>query len=91
MEPIAMHELLLPMSSEQLLDEGQIDTLEQMLVVRHAMRSTEYAFIDAVKRCREVGIDWERIDLALHRDSRDQGEVEGWAILDGVFAAEARL
>lgn len=75
---------------EQQLDEQQAASMDRMLTRRHQMRAATRAFIDAVKECRQFDVDEATIDMALHRDSRDRGETEGWAVMDSVYAAEAR-
>jgi hypothetical protein len=72
------------------MNEQQDAALTRLLQARDGMRDARQAFIDAARECRWCDIDEDLLNLALTRDRRQRGELDGWALLDQVFAAEAR-
>jgi hypothetical protein len=79
-------------ANNQQLTQQQATMLQRMLTRRAQMRAAMHDFIDAARECRCADIEDATISDVLQRDSRERGEGDGWAVLDGVYAlAGARL
>jgi hypothetical protein len=79
-------------ANHQQLTHQQATMLQRMLTRRAQMHAAMHDFMDAARECRRADIEVATINDVMQRDSRERGEGEGWAVLDGIYAvAGARL
>jgi hypothetical protein len=82
------------MLNEQLqhvLDEGDLEAVDRFLMIRADLRDIRQAFTACARELRHRGIPEELLIGALFEDSHRRGEISGWAHLDSIFVAEARV